>query len=168
MILAARSDGSIDQSAEQFIAAAREALALQTAAHAASWRFGEEDNWAADLEAGTIVFEFFGDTNDTSVGAQIQVVGTYDTLDGSFLWGRDHPSVPEALSQHARLSKAWGEKSGVPAFTTRKLHCTEDEAWSLAAVTACLANANGVYRGPAGSALVFFTFGEVKVEADDA
>lgn len=165
MIIPPRADGSINQAAEQFVAAAREGLALQTAAHASKWRFGEEESWSADLEAGSIVFEF-GD--GATASASIQVVGTFDTLDGSFLWGWDHPSVPEPLRKHAELARRWGEKSGVATFTSRKMACCEDDAWGMAAVAARLANANGVYRGPAGSALVFVTFGEIKLAAAGA
>ncbi|MDR0216621.1 MAG: hypothetical protein LBJ15_21825 [Comamonas sp.] len=39
---------------ETFIHAARERLAQQTAAHAASWHLGEKADWAADLDAGAI------------------------------------------------------------------------------------------------------------------
>ena len=163
MHIAVRADGSTNQAAEAFVAAAREAVALQTSAHAGSWRFGAEDEWAADLEAGTITFTFFGDNADTTATAQIQVVGTYDTLDGSFLWAWDHPSVPEALRQHALLARQWGMDCEAAAFTSRKVSCTEDDAWTFAAVTARLANANGVYRGPAGDAFVLFTFGEIKL-----
>ena len=151
MHIAVRADGSTNQAAEAFVAAAREAVALQTSAHAGSWRFGAEDEWAADLEAGT------------TATAQIQVVGTYDTLDDSFLWAWDHPSVPEALRQHALLARQWGMDCEAAAFTSRKVSCTEDDAWTFAAVTARLANANGVYRGPAGDAFVLFTFGEIKL-----
>lgn len=165
MIIPPRADGSVDSASERFVAAAREALALQTATHASAWRFGEEDSWSADLEAGSIVFEF---SDGTIAGAPIQVVGTFDTVEGSFLWGWDHPSVPEHLRKHARLARQWGEKSGVVTFTSRKVACTEDDAWGMAAVTSRLANANGVYRGPAGSALVFLTFGEIKLEVADA
>ncbi|WP_371873425.1 hypothetical protein [Massilia phyllostachyos] len=49
------------------------------------------------------------------------------------------------------------------SFATRKIHCSEDEAWAFAAVANRLGNANGVYRGPDGTALVFMTFGEVKL-----
>lgn len=151
----------MDQSVEQFIQAARDGLSLQTSAHSSNWRLGKEERWAADLDAGEIVFYFADGVKAT---ARIQVVGTYNQTDGTFLWAWDHPSVPEALRKHATLAKQWGEKNNVDNFVHRKVVCTEDEAWSFAAVANRLADANGVYRGPAGSALVFMTFGEVKLE----
>ena len=50
------------------------------------------------------------------------------------------------------------------SFVTRKVSCSEDDAWGFAAVANRLANANGVYRGPSGTTLVFMTFGKVKLE----
>ena len=144
-----------------FIDAAVEGLRQQTTAHAATWRFGQEQDWAADLDVGTIVFTF---ADGTTATAAMQVVGTYNTLDGTFLWAWDHPSVPEALRAHARLAKAWGEENDVREFTERIVECSENDAWRFAAVVNRLANANGVYRGPAGTALVFMTFGEIKIE----
>ena len=40
----------------------------------------------------------------------------------------------------------------------------EDDAWTFTAVAARLGNANGAYRGPAGTALVFMTFGEIELK----
>ena len=117
--------------------------------------------WSADLDAGLIVFEF---SDGVKATAPIQVVGTYNQQDDTFLWGWDHPSVPEPLRKHAALAKQWGEKNQVENFVNRKVYCSEDDAWSFAAVANRLANANGVYRGPSGTTLVFMTFGEVKLE----
>jgi len=54
--------------------------------------------------------------------------------------------------------KATGQES-----TTRKLQITEDQAWELAALAFMVCGANGAYRGPAGTALVFMTFGKVQL-----
>jgi len=57
-----------------------------------------------------------------------------------------------------------GEQQGAADFTERKLLCSEDDAWSLASVANRLAEANGVYRGKAGSTLIFMTFGSVRLQ----
>ena len=145
----------------EFIQAALEGLKLQTAAHSSTWHLGEEKNWAADLDTGLVTFTFADGTRAT---APIQIVGTYNTADGTFLWGWDHPSVPVPLRNHAILAKQWGEANHVAEFTTAKVKCSESEAWEFAAVANRVANANGVYRGPAGTALVFMTLGEIKLE----
>jgi len=143
-----------------FIKQSVEGLRTQTSTHAATWHLGAEANWAADQDAGLIRFTF---KDGTIAEADLQIVGTYNTLDGTFLWGWDHPSVAEPLRKHASLAKEFGEKNGLPKFTERKVKCSEDDAWEFTAVAARLGKANGAYRGPAGTALVYMTFGEIKL-----
>ena len=159
LITGRKGDGG--EGPEQFIAAARAGLDLQTATHSATWHLGQEESWAADLVAGTIAFKL---PDSVVATAPIQVVGTYNTADGTFLWGWDHPSVPVPLREHAQMARDWGRENGLASFTERSVPCDEQAAWGFAAVANRLASSNGVYRGPAGVALVFMTFGEIKLE----
>jgi hypothetical protein len=119
----------------------------------------EPSHWDVDLDAGVITF-----TSATKVvSAPLQVVGTYNTLDGTFLWGWDHPSVPEPLGADARLAREFGRRQHLSLFTTRKVECTEEEAWGFTAVALYLSGAEGTYRAPYGTTLVFLTFGEVTI-----
>jgi hypothetical protein len=154
------SNPSVDPTV--FIQQAIEGLRTQTAAHASMWHLGEEESWSADQETGRIAFTF---SDGTIAEADMQIVGTYNTEDGTFLWGWDHPSIEEPLRDHAKLAKVFGEQHGLAHYTERKIECTEDEAWEFTAVAARLGNANGAYRGPAGTALVYMTFGEIKLQA---
>lgn len=122
--------------------------------------FGDEHyDWSADLESGTIKF-----TSATKiVSAPVQVIGTYNTLDGTFLWGWDHPSVSEPRGADARLARQFGQLQNLPLFTTRKVECTAEQAWSFTAVALYLSGAQGAYRGPAGTTMVFMTFGEMTI-----
>jgi hypothetical protein len=97
--------------------------------------------------------------------APVQIIGTYNTLDGTWLWGWDHPSVLPPLQEHARRVREYGEQHGIESLTTRKLGCDENEAWEFTALACHLCEAQGAYRGPAGTALVFMTFGEVSLSA---
>ncbi|MBB3121421.1 hypothetical protein [Pseudoduganella violacea] len=54
-LFSALSETGKSQLAPQFIEQSREGLAQQTAAHSATWHFGEEENWSADLDTGTIL-----------------------------------------------------------------------------------------------------------------
>ena len=122
--------------------------------------FGDENfDWHADLQKGVIRF-----TSATKmVSAPVQVIGTYNTLDGTFLWGWDHPSVPEPLGADARLAHQFGALQKLPLFTTRKVECTEEQAWRFTAVALYLSGAQGAYRGPSGTTMVFMTFGEMTI-----
>lgn len=135
-----------------------EELRLKTMAHDAAWRIGAAD-WAVDQDTGLITFT----GEEITATAPAQIIGTYNTLDGTWLWGWDHPSVKDAMAHHARTVYEYGRKHGVAALTTRKLECNEADAWELTALACHLCEAQGAYRGPAGTALVFMTFGEVRL-----
>jgi hypothetical protein len=137
-----------------------EELRLKTAAHDATWHLGQAD-WAVDQDTGVITF--VGD--EITATAPVQIIGTYNTIDGTWLWGWDHPSVQEPLAEHARRLHEYGQKHGLDSLTTRTFECEEMDAWEFTALACHLCRAQGGYRGPAGPALVFMTFGEVKLEA---
>ncbi len=120
--------------------------------------------WAVDLAAGTITFT----SEQQRAVAPVQVVGSLNLEDGTWLWGWDHPSVPEPLAEHARAVHAYGEQHGLERLTTRLIPATADEAWEFAAVADLLGGGQCAYRGPAGSAVVFMTFGNPTLAALDA
>ena len=134
-------------------------LRLRTEAHVGTWGL-DEASWNADLEAGTIEFRNKGGMRIT---APMQVVGTYNAEDATWLWGWDHPSVPEPIGAHARLARDFGARYRLEEYTTRKIECDEALGWEFAAVACHLAGAQGVYRGPSGPASVFMTFGTVTI-----
>lgn len=135
-------------------------LAAKQEAHTALWGFGSATDWAVDLEIGEIRFNT---PKGWVVTAPVQVVGTYNATDGSWLWGWDHPSVPAHLGRDAALARDFGKRHGLEAFTTRKIVCEEADAWQFTALASYLAKAQGGYRGPSGSTYVFMTFGEVAI-----
>ena len=146
---------------ELFIEQALEGLRLQTAAHTQMWHFGEEANWAADQNSGKLKFTF---DDGKIVEADMQIVGTYSLESETFMWGWDHPSIQTPLQEHARLALEFGHTHNLSAYIEQVVACSEDDAWSFTATAARLGGANGAYRGPTGSALVFMTFGEVKLK----
>ena len=154
-IHAAQHDGEPDLTLNRSIAEMR----LKTEAHVGTWGL-DRASWAADLELGTIIFT---NKKGLKITAPVQVIGTFNTKDSTWLWGWDHPSVSEPLAAHARLAHDFGEKYRLERYTTRKIVSTETEAWNFTALACHLAGAQGGYRGPAGTTLVFMTFGEVSI-----
>ena len=134
-------------------------LQTLTTAHDGLWHIGEA-SWGADLDAGIITFD---SPNGMHAEAPVQIIGTYNTDDETWLWGWDHPSVASPLDQHAKQMFEYGQQNGIADLTTRKLQCTADRCWELTAVACLLSKAQGAYRGPSGSTLVFMTFGDVKL-----
>lgn len=114
-----------------------------------------QSSWAVDIDAGTITFT----SGDRQAVAPVQIVGTLNDADSTWMWGWDHPSVPADLAEHARAVRAYGERHGIAQLTTRIVPVTQEEAWDFAAVADLLGHAQCAYRGPAGNAVVFMTFG---------
>ena len=92
--------------------------------------------------------------------APVQIVGTTNSDDGSFLWAgitrpcrRNWPNTPSW--------RAFGEAHGLPEYSNRKVECDDMRAWEFAAVAMRL-GASGTYRGQASeTACVWMTFGAV-------
>lgn len=143
---------------ETLLARARHELAFKTASHVRLFNLDEAD-WAADLDAGTITFT----GREVVMASPVQVVGTYNLLDSSWLWGWDHPSVGEPLAKAAQVVRRYGERKGLQSLTTRMLVCPEQDAWDFAALACKLYDGQGVYRGPDGDALVFFVYEQVNI-----
>jgi hypothetical protein len=133
-------------------------LQLKTGSHDRVWGLGEAD-WGADLKAGTLTFT----TPTMQTVCSVQVIGTYNTQDGTFLWGWEHPSVPELLGAHARLVRDFAAEHGLNDLLLNPLGCTEDDIWAFGALATALGGAQGAYRGPAGTTLVMMTFSDVSI-----
>jgi hypothetical protein len=62
------------------------------------------------------------------------------------------------------ITRDYGTRRGLAELTTRKLSVSKEKAWELTALACKLGRSQGAYVGPAGTTLVFFTFGEVTLE----
>jgi hypothetical protein len=144
-------------------ARSKEDAALKSGIMQRLYKIGSDGRWAVDLDAGTISFSNEG----LIVTAPVQVIGTYNTRDGTWLWGWDHPSVTPQTAEAAKLLHAYGIRHGLERITTRKISCSEEEAWELTSMASYLSGAQGLYRGPSGPTLVFMTFGTVTLSKSD-
>ena len=144
---------------ELTIERAKNEMGLRTQGNIEVWG-QDEASWSVDLDEGWI--EFLNQKGQR-ITAPVQVVGTYNTKNGTWLWGWDHPSVPEPCAKDAKLAREFGERYGLEEYTTRKIECDESLCWEFAAVACHLAGAQGAYRGPSGPANVFMTFGTVTI-----
>ena len=144
---------------EAFIAGSIEGLRQTTAAHSATWQLGKEKTWNVDQDTGKVVFSFADGTTATS---DVQIVGTWNANDSTFLWGWDHPSVEAPLQLNAARVKAFGELHGNAELSTRKNVCAEARTWDYTALAMRLSEASGAYRAEAAPGTwVYLNFGEV-------
>lgn len=146
---------------ENYIAASMQGLRIQTEAHHNTWGIGEAERWNVDQDSGQIWWTF---ADGRVATAAVQIIGTYNPQNNSFLWAWDHPSVVPALREHAGLVKAFGQQHGIDKYTMGMVNVTENEAWEFVAVANRLANANGGYRADAGGPLVFMTYGTISLQ----
>jgi hypothetical protein len=135
--------------------------AVLSQAHA-SWSAAPGET-AVDLDEGTVCFT----TERFTVTAPVQVIGTVDTADSSWLWGWDHPSVPERLGRHAARVRDYGLRHGLTELTTRHVPVGADDPLHYTAVAALLSQAQGLTSLSTGRAEVYMTYGAVTLAAGD-
>lgn len=135
-------------------------LQALTAGHDGGWGLGQSQ-WNVDQDERTIVFNT---PKGLAATAPVQIIGTYNTDDQTWLWGWDHPSVVAPLAEHAKKVYEYGKQHGYELLTTRKLQCPVEQGWEFTALACWLAGAQGGYRGPMGSTRVFMTFGSVTLK----
>jgi hypothetical protein len=116
--------------------------------------------WNVDQDNGVIRFE---GPNGIIATAPVQIIGIYNTAEGTWQWAWDNPSVHPALAEHASAWRDYGQQNSLPELTTSKLTCDQEHCWTFVAADATMTNAQGAYRGIAGDTAVFMTFGEVQL-----
>jgi hypothetical protein len=146
------------------IAQSLEDLRIQTSSHEFLFGIGEAD-WDLDQDTGLITF-----TNSRNVQAiaEAQFVGTYNRVDGTWLWAWDNPSLEPALVAQVEITREYGLQHNIAELTVRKLRITEERCWEFTALANKLGRSQGAYRGTAGDTLVFLTFGEISLQMLDA
>ncbi|EMM0378611.1 hypothetical protein RI820_000981 [Pluralibacter gergoviae] len=150
--------------AELIIARANNELKLRTQAAVDMWGL-DTASWAVDLDTGIITFT--SEEKGIVITAPVQVVGTYNTEDGSWLWGWEHPSVSEPLRAFARRVRDFGEQYGKKELTTRKITTSMDTAWEFTALACHLNGGEGGYSGSSGSTRVLLVYGSVSITKKD-
>jgi hypothetical protein len=138
-----------------------EEVEIKTTAHDKLRGLGKADRWDLDQEKGDLIFSF---DDGIKAVAPAQIIGTYNSKDGTWLWAWANPSIDKALKKDAIKVREYGEKHRIEQLTKAKWAGTQEDAWAMAALAVKLCGAQGAYRGSAGAALyVFMTFGEVKL-----
>lgn len=149
-------ESSLPADYQDLVAQSIEELRLKTDAHHRLWHLGEAD-WHVDQDTGQIVFSA---SNGMVATCSVQIIGSFNTDNATWLWAWDNPSVQPELRKHAVRLREYGASKGISELTTRKLSTTEDKCWEFTALACKLNDAQGGYRGPSGPMLIFMTFGQ--------
>jgi hypothetical protein len=142
-----------------FLEGSMEGLRLQTAAHQATWGFGKSQRWDFSQNSGELVFMF----PDMVVRGPAQIIGSFDGEEGSWMWAWANSSIAEGLTRDSVRVREYGEQHHIRRLKTPSWPAEEKDGWRMAALANRLCKSNGVYRGPAGTTFVFFTFGQVQL-----
>jgi len=136
----------------------RESLQFMTEVNVNLFEIDTAD-WGVDLDTGVITFT----TSTAVITARVQVIGTYDTSTGTWMWGWDHPSIPPLSGISATIVKGIGAVHNIEELTTHKLRCSEDDAWGYTALASRLTGQTGSYRGTSWTTLIFMIFGPTTI-----
>jgi hypothetical protein len=153
----ADKNGGETEEFKLLIEGSMEGLRAQTGEHAAAWQFGKAERWNVLQDTGELVFTFPYQT----VRASAQIIGSFDTVENTWMWAWANSSIAEALTQDSIRVRAYGEQRGIRRLTTAQWPATEIDGWNMAALAGRICGSNGVYRAPSGAAFIFITFGEV-------
>src|SRR5258705_3117113 len=72
-----------------------EGLRLQTEAHQETWGFGKSERWDFSQETGELVFTF----PNMIVRAPAQIIGSFDSQEGSWMWAWANSSIGASLAR---------------------------------------------------------------------
>lgn len=142
---------------ESLLRSSMEELMVKTQSHQVDWSFGSEEEWLLDQDQGLLTFKFPG----RSTHAPIQILGTFNTENGTWLWAWANPLIADHLKADALMLKEYGEQCGIPRLTSPEWPAQESDCWYMAALACQLFGRQGAYRGPAADSHTLMVFGEV-------
>ena len=131
-----------------------------TAAHAQGWGFGHADRWRLDQEQGRIVWTL----GPRTVSASVQVLGSWSSEAGTFVWSWDNDSIAPTLTRSARRVRELGEQHALIALHTSPLRLGEKQVRDLVAVAFEMLQGTGLYHPFDGTLATYLLFDDVLVE----
>ena len=136
------------------------AIARTTEEHSARWGLGNARRWVLDQGDGRLVWSF----DDHIASAPAQVLGSWNSEVGSFVWSWDNGSIADALCETASNVRAYGAEHGIGALTTSPLQLDEEKVRDLVALAFRVGRCTGLYAHFDGTLASYFAFGKVTLE----
>ena len=146
-------------SIRRYLNQAKAEMEAKTNAHENRWQISKT-TWSIDRDRKIIKFK---NQNLDVITAAVQIIGTYDTAEESWIWGWDNPYVSRGMDDHARKMLAFGKEHSIPQLLQRKFKCPEKVCWDFAALACKLCISQGVYRGIKDTNRIFMTFESIKI-----
>ena len=134
-------------------------LHLKTEVHKV-WGIDSFERWDLSQSAGQLIFS---NPDGTKAIAPVQLIGSFNAGDQSWLWSWENPSIEAALQVDALQVREYGRTHEIEKLTRPRWNGSETEAWEMAALAAKLCEAEGD-RCPFGDVRAFVTFGPVQIK----
>jgi hypothetical protein len=125
------------------------------------WGFGDCKDWKVDQKKGTITFTETS-TGHKKVVGKVQIIGSFNSADDTWLWGWANQSIARELRKDAETVKQYGQKHKLKKLTEKGWDGNVEDGWRMAALAAKLVGGQGVYRGPAGKLYIFMIVRDLK------
>src|SRR5262249_28736470 len=100
---------------------------------------------------------------DMIVRAPAQIIGSFDSEAGSWMWAWANSSIAASLTRDSLRVREYGEQHQIRRLITGTWPAEELDGCHRTALANRLYASNRVSRGPGGGAFVFFTFGQVQM-----
>lgn len=152
-----------DRDYQHWVASARERAQAAMDKARASFGLGTYARHEVDLASASI--RFLDTQGVEKVRADLQVAGSWSPNSGTWMWGWENESVPEAAVTRLGAIAETGDEHDVAALKAHVVECDEAGAWSLAALAADIVDAECVYStGGAKNRSFFLLFNLRKVD----
>jgi hypothetical protein len=96
-----------------------------------------------------------------AVIARVEFAGSISSKSRTWLWSWANPSVLESVKTRIAAVYEFGEQKDFPHLTVPKWPDQEADGWDMAAVSAHILGACGVYRTPDDTGFTFLLLTEV-------
>jgi hypothetical protein len=159
---AARAATTFEELAERSV----ESLTIKLELH--RWWLENYDEWNLQQDDGTLVVRTSPRGEPIEARAPAQIIGSFNRLDGTWLWAWDNPSIAESLKRDARRVKQFGEEKSFTELTTPKVATDLQGALRFAAIASHVCAAQGVFSAAIGETYLYINFGEVKLQKSQA
>lgn len=145
---------------EAFVASCRESLSESQPLLDSRFGIGSYERYDYDQATKQIVFSNQG---KAGVIAEIEVVGSYSKVAGTWMWSWANFSMLPKVRTRMKRVRTLGEQRRFPRLNTYLWPADEVDAWDMAAIAAHVLRAQGVYRSPGESTDMYMTLSNIRL-----
>lgn len=120
--------------------------------------FGSFDKFKYDFDKEEL---YLLKNEEVLVKARIVPIGSFNTENGTWMWGWANEAFSESLRSKSSKLKELEAITGFEMFGNDMAEIDEDMAWEIAGMSLHLLGFEGIYRGPANNTHYFYAMEQV-------